>query len=85
MKIILVSVGNFQEYILDNIKNLLLFNNNDITVITNKDFFYKFNDYIIELIDCNYLSDNNFNVNSQLDKGFRNGFWHLCSIRLFYL
>ena len=47
MKIILVSVGNFQEYILDNIKNLLLFNNNDITVITNKDFFYKFNDYII--------------------------------------
>ena len=41
MKIILVSIGNFQEYILDNIKNLLLFNNNNITVITNKEFFIK--------------------------------------------
>jgi hypothetical protein len=85
MKIILVSVGNFQEYILDNIKNLLLFNNNDITVITNKDFFSYFNDYPIELINCNELSDNNFNINSQLDKGFRNGFWHYCSLRLFYV
>ena len=42
MKIILVSIGNFQEYIIDNIKNLKLFNNNDITVITdNKFFIYK--------------------------------------------
>lgn len=85
MKIILVSVGNFQEYILDNIKNLLLFNNNDIVVITNKDFFYNFNNYSVTLIDCNELSDNNFNINSQLDKGFRNGFWHYCSLRLFYV
>jgi hypothetical protein len=92
MKIILVSVGNFQEYILDNIKNLLLFNNYDITIITNKDFFINFkeffnnfNDFKITLVDCNKLSDNNFNINSQLDKGFRNGFWHFCSLRLFYV
>ena len=85
MKIILVTVGNFQEYILDNIKNLLLFNNNDITVITNKEFFYNFDNYQITLINCNDLSDNNFNINSQLDKGFRNGFWHYCSLRLFYV
>jgi len=85
MKIILVSVGNFQEYILDNIKNLLAFNNNDITVITNKDFFDYFNDYNIELIDCNDLSDSDFNINSQLDKSFRGGFWHYCSLRLFYV
>lgn len=85
MKIILVSVENFQEYILDNIKNLLLFNNNDITVITNKHFFVKFDNYKINLIDCNELSDNNFNINSKLDKGFRNGFWHYCSLRLFYV
>jgi hypothetical protein len=85
MKIILISVGNFQEYILDNINNLLLFNNIDIIVITNKDFFYYFNNYKVILIDCNELSDNNFNINSQLDKGFRNGFWHYCSLRLFYL
>jgi hypothetical protein len=85
MKIILVSVGNFQEYILGNIKNLLLFNNYDITVITNKEFFSKFDDYKIELINCNELSDNNFNINSHLDKNFRNGFWHYCSLRLFYV
>jgi hypothetical protein len=85
MKIILVSVGNFQEYILDNIKNLLLFNNNNITVITNKEFFNNFNNYPVTLINCNELSDNNFNINSQLDKGFRNGFWHYCSLRLFYI
>ena len=85
MKIILVSIGNFQEYILDNIKNLLLFNNNDITVITNKEFFDKLNNYQVTLIDYNELSDNNFNINSQLDKNFRNGFWHFCSLRLFYV
>lgn len=85
MKIILVSVGNFQEYILDNINNLLLFNNNDITVITNKEFFRHFIDYQVLLIDCNELSDNNFNINSQLDKEFRNGFWNFCSLRLFYV
>ena len=85
MKIILVSIGNFQEYILDNIKNLLLFNNNDITVITNKEFFDKLNNYQVTLIDYNELSDNNFNFNSQLDKNFRNGFWHFCSLRLFYV
>jgi hypothetical protein len=85
MKVILVSVGNFQEYILDNIKNLLLFNNNDIVVITNKEFFCNFTDYSVTLVDCNELPDYSFNSNSRLDKGFRNGFWHYCSLRLFYV
>jgi hypothetical protein len=40
MKIIFVCVGNFQEYILDNIKNLKLFKNNDIVVITESKFFH---------------------------------------------
>jgi hypothetical protein len=85
MKIVLVSVGNFQEYMLDNIKNLHLHNNKDITVITEKEFFKYFSEYNIELIDKNTLDDLNFNTNSRLDKSFRNGFWHLCSLRLFYL
>jgi hypothetical protein len=85
MKIILVSVGNFQEYILDNINNLLLFNNNDITVITNKEFFRHFIDYRVILIDCNELSVNHFNINSKLNKEYRNGFWNYCSLRLFYI
>lgn len=85
MKIILVTIGNFQEYILNNIDQLLLFNNTDITVITNNDYFDYFQGYPITLIDCNQLFDNNFNINSQLDKEFRNGFWHYCSLRLFYV
>lgn len=85
MKVILISVGNYQEYIQYNIKNLLLFGNDDITVICDKDFFSYFDSNIITLIDCNELDDFNFNNNSRLDRQFRNGFWHLCSLRLFYL
>lgn len=85
MKIILVTIENFQEYIIDNIKNLKLFNNNDITVITDNKFFYLLEDYDVELVDCKKLEDYNYNNNSKLDKHFRNGFWHLCSLRFFYL
>lgn len=84
MKIIFVCVGNFQEYILDNIKNLKLFKNNDIVVITEQKFFHYFSDDII-LVDCATLEDYGFNNKSLLDKNFRNGFWHLCSLRFFYL
>jgi len=96
MQIILVSIGTIQEYIFHNIYNLLLFNNNDINIITNKEFFpiflknienltIKFKNANIKLIDINDLDDYNFNNNSKLDKNFRNGFWHFCSLRLFYL
>ena len=85
MKIILVCLNNFQDYILECINNLLLFNNNDIVVITNKEFFIYFLNINIKLIDCNDLDDYNFNNNSRIDKGFRNGFWHFCSLRMFYL
>lgn len=87
MKIILVSVGNFQEYIIHNIKNLLLFNNIDITVITDENFFPLLNNLSVTLISSNELSNdvNHFNINSKLNKNFRNGFWHYCSLRLFYV
>jgi hypothetical protein len=39
MKVVLVCIGNFQEYILDNITNLYLHNNTDITGITEKEYF----------------------------------------------
>ena len=41
-EIILVNLKNHQSYIIDNIKNLLLFNNRKITVITDKEFFHEF-------------------------------------------
>lgn len=85
MKVILVTIGNYQEYILDNIQQLLLFNNDDITVITNQEYFQYFEGYPITLIDCNELYDHNFNENSQLDRVFRNRFMHYCSLRLFYV
>ena len=86
MIIIFVCIGNFQEYILDNIKNLYLHDNKNIHVITEKDFFKNFNIFPeIKLIDKDDLDDFNFNNKSNLDKNFRNGFWHLCSLRLFYL
>lgn len=86
MKIILTSIGNFQPYILDNIKNLHLHNNDDITVITENKFFNKFTDCgKIELINKDELYDYNFSSNSKLDRQFRDGFVHYCSLRLFYV
>ncbi len=83
MKIILVCIGNFQSYILDNIKNLIAFGNKDIDVIISPEFTCYFDNLDINIINANNLND--FNFNSNLDKNFRNGFWHLCSKRLFLL
>ena len=85
MQIILVCLKNFQSYILDNINNLLAFDNNDIHVITEVEFFNYFENLLIKLVDCSKLDDFNYNLNSQLDRNFRNGFWYLCSLRFFYL
>jgi len=85
MKIILVCVGNFQNYILYNIKNLILFKNYDIVVICNREFFYNFEGYDIKLIDIASLNLNEYENKSNLDRQFRNGFWHYCSMRLFIL
>ena len=49
MQIILVCLKNFQSYILDNINNLLAFDNNDIHVITEVEFFNYFENWLIVL------------------------------------
>lgn len=96
MKIILVSIGNLQEYIIYNIYNLLLFKNNDICIITNEKFINILNNHIIhlknkfpeaniELFDCENLNDHEYVEKSKLDKNFRDGFWHYASLRLFYV
>jgi len=88
MNLILVSIGNFQEYILDNINQLLRLDIQNIYIITNSEFFTKFNDFEkkINLISVNELSDeyNYFNL-TNLDKTFRNGFWTFTSLRFFYI
>jgi len=85
MKVILVCIGNFQEYILDNIRNLRLFGNKDIVVITDEHLKVHFMNCDATLVYTSELSDSNFNKTSRLYSDFRNGFLHFCSLRIFYL
>ena len=45
MKVLLVMLGNFQSYIIDNIEYLLKHNNNNITIITDEKNSNKFENY----------------------------------------
>ena len=90
MKVILVCINNFQEYILDCIEQLLLWNNKDIDVICNSEFFTyfsKFEDKIKLISKDSLINDDirKFYQNSKLDTNFRNGFWTETSSRFFYL
>lgn len=85
MKIILVCIENFQEYILDNIKNLQLFGNRDIVVLTNRRFFDRLESSGVTLYAIEDLDDMGFGRDTKLDRHFRGGFWMHCSARFFYL
>lgn len=86
MNIVLVSIGNFQEYILVNIKQLLLLKHKSIFVITDKCFFDKFHGF---QNDIKLIASETLNVvyiaGKNIDTFFRNGFWELTSKRLFYV
>lgn len=84
MKIVLVDIGVFQSYILDNIRNLQLFGNTDITVITEPQFYGHFDGLHVTLVDSTQFPDN-FTHRSNMDRNFRGGFWLHCSRRLFLL
>lgn len=88
MNIVLFCLKNFQEYILDNIQQLINLGEKNIYVITNKCFnsyYSKFDSKII-LVDPNELEENyHFIEKTSLDKTFRNGFWTLTSLRFFYI
>lgn len=86
MDVILISTGVFQEYIIQNIEQLLLLDYK-VHVITERKFFKnldRFKDRITT-VDSNKLNIQYFNKNTKLDKGFRNGFWNNASKRLFLL
>jgi hypothetical protein len=89
MKVVLVCLGIFQDYLLNNIKQLKLQGNNDIVLITEKRFFKYIDKKLnIELINPDELNTEyleHFKNNLQLDKIFRNGFWHHCSMRFAYI
>ena len=89
MKVVLVSLGIFQDYLLNNIKQLKLQGNNDIVLITEKLFFKNIDENLnIQLIDVNELNSEyleQFQNNLQLDRSYRNGFWYNCSVRFVYI
>ena len=88
MNLILVSIGNFQSYILDNNKQLLRLNIKNIYVITEEEFFIHFENYkdTINLINVSELNEHyNFYNKTHLNKDFRNGFWTFASLRFFYI
>ena len=89
MKVVLVSLGIFQDYLLNNIKQLKLQGNNDIVLITEKQFFKKIDENLnIQLIDVNELNSEyleQFKYNLRLDRNSRYGFWYHCSMRFIYI
>lgn len=87
MKVVMVMLNNFQEYILDNIKNLIKFNNTDVVVITDLKYNNIFksilnDDNVISVQDLmpGYDEETNNMYNS-----FRNGFWKLTTYRFYVL
>jgi hypothetical protein len=85
LEVVLVNLINFQEYILDNIKQLLLLKYKVTVIISDNLLPYFTNISNITIILTSTLDDNNYNSFSLLDNSFRGGFWRLCSQRLFYL
>uniref|UniRef100_A0A6C0JU45 Uncharacterized protein n=1 Tax=viral metagenome TaxID=1070528 RepID=A0A6C0JU45_9ZZZZ len=90
LPVVYVDVGVWQPYILDNIKNTILFGNTNIHVICDKAFFEYFDclneiqKKYITLIDQADFVDN-YTETSKLDKDFRGGFWQHCSRRFFLI
>ena len=86
--IILVCIGNFQEYILHNIHQLIRLGHENIYVLTNLEFFERFRLYkeYIRLVNIDDLSESyQFYQKTSLNKEFRGGFWSLTSLRFFYI
>lgn len=90
INIVLVCIDNFQEYIFINIRNLLHLKHEHIYVIINKKYKERFDEFKekqqIHLIFVEDLKEDfNFYDKTPLDKTFRNGFWALTTLRLFYI
>lgn len=88
MNIVLVCLNNYQEYIIDNIDQLIKLNHTNIYVITQPHIFSNFDKYEskVKLINSELLEETyEFENKTRLDKSFRNGFWYLTSLRFFYI
>ena len=86
-EIILVCLQNFQSYIIYNIKNLLDFSNDNITIITDKHLVDNFDEFkkCVKIITTEQLDNSNFDNNCKLNKESQDGLWFQASNRFFYL
>ena len=88
VSIVLVCIGNFQDYILQNISQLIRLGHSQIYILTNTCFFERFDIFLgkIKLISVDELSDSyQFFDKTSLNKTFRGGFWTFTSLRFFYI
>jgi len=86
MNLLLVCFGNFQDYIIENIKQLISLKTRNIFVITNQKFFQHFRHFPVTLVDADELVDKHtYCTMSHMDKNFRNGFWVWTSYRFFLI
>lgn len=88
--IVLVCIENFQGYIHTNISQLLRLGHNSVYVLTNLRLFHNFDRYKddqrVKVLGVESLNDSyRYYERTNLDKGFRNGFWALTSLRFFYI
>ena len=81
MKFVFVMLHNVQDYILDNIRNLLFYDNHNIVVITDMKFFNLFDLFRICLVSVESLISDYDSYISKMDGKFRNGFAPLTSYR----
>jgi hypothetical protein len=84
--IVLVCVGNFQEYIMTNIAQLLRLGHTNIYIITDPHLLFNFDPFsdIVKLISTSDLVDPfHYCEKSTLNRDFRDGFWFHASERLF--
>ena len=81
--VILVNLGVFQNYINDNIENLLNYDNKVILIIDKNLIKYVKNKEKIKIIISKELDTSYFDRNSKHDRNFRQGFWKNASKRLF--
>jgi len=90
MNIVLVCVGNLQEYIFINIAQLLRLEHENIYLLTNTQLLSHFaqynNETRVKIINVDTLNDTfSYYEKTSLNKDFRGGFWALASMRFFYI
>ena len=82
MRIVLVVLSNFQNYVLHNILHMKQHGNHDIVVLTDRKFTTHFPEYV-ETYAMEDLLENYDTMVAAYQNDFRNGFWHWTSFRFY--